>query len=96
MKFLKKKLTCDLNRRVYVLFYVPSLERLLARVMWSNNKNTVNLYRQEVCKSMRDHTEDDETLLMSVFNGLSVYFNYTGSAKCLNLSSAFSDDVMNG
>ncbi|KAL4144176.1 hypothetical protein QTP88_006399 [Uroleucon formosanum] len=51
---------------------------------------------KEVCKSMRDHTEYDKTLLMSVFNGLSVYFNYTGSAKCLNLSSAFSDDIMKG
>lgn len=51
---------------------------------------------QEVCKSMTNHAVDDETLLMSVFRGLSVYFNYTGSAECLNVSSAYSEDMMTG
>lgn len=51
---------------------------------------------KEVCKSMTNHTEDDATLLMSVFHGLSVYFNYTGTASCLNQSSSYSDDMING
>lgn len=51
---------------------------------------------QEVCKFMTNHTQDDKTLLMSVFRGLSVYFNYTGTAECLDVSSAFSEKIMNG
>lgn len=45
---------------------------------------------------MTDHAVDDKTLLMSVFRGLNVYFNYTGSAECLNDSSPYSDDMMTG
>lgn len=40
---------------------------------------------QEVCKPMKNHKEDDFTLLGSVFKGLSVYFNYTGTSKCLDI-----------
>lgn len=43
---------------------------------------------QELCKSMKNHTEDDLTLLGSVFKGLNVYFNYTGTSKCLNIYSS--------
>lgn len=45
---------------------------------------------------MTNHAVDDRELLRSVFRGLSVYFNYTGSAECLEVASAFSDDMMNG
>lgn len=34
---------------------------------------------------MKNHTEDDLTLLGSVFSGLSVYFNYTGTSQCLDI-----------
>ncbi|VVC30215.1 Alpha/Beta hydrolase fold,Peptidase S28 [Cinara cedri] len=44
---------------------------------------------KEVCKSMTNHLEDNETLLKSVFDGLSVYFNYTGAARCLDISSVY-------
>lgn len=44
---------------------------------------------QELCKSMTNHSEDAETLLKSVFAGLSVYFNYTGTADCLDVSSVY-------
>lgn len=44
---------------------------------------------QELCKSMTNHSEDAETLLKSVFAGLSVYFNYTGTAECLDISSVY-------
>lgn len=55
-----------------------------------------NIWFQEVCKPMTNHTVDDQTLLTSVFRGLSVAFNYTGSAECLDFSSAFPDDVIYG
>ena len=31
-------------------------------------------------------TVDDNAVLSSIFAGVSVYFNYTGTAKCLKLS----------
>lgn len=37
---------------------------------------------------MTNHKEDDYTLLISVFKGLNVYFNYTGTSKCLDISSS--------
>lgn len=33
---------------------------------------------------MKNHNEDAYTLLDSVFKGLNVYFNYTGTSECLN------------
>lgn len=45
---------------------------------------------------MTNSKVDDQTLLKSVFQGLSIYFNYTGSAKCLDTSSAYSEEMMNG
>jgi len=43
---------------------------------------------QEACKSMKNHKEDEFTLLGSVFRGLSVYFNYTGTSQCLDILSS--------
>lgn len=43
---------------------------------------------QELCKPMKNHLEDDLKLLGSVFKGLNVYFNYTGTSKCLNILSS--------
>jgi len=43
---------------------------------------------QEVCKPMKNHKEDEFTLLGSVFRGLSVYFNYTGISECLDILSS--------
>ncbi|XP_025204425.1 lysosomal Pro-X carboxypeptidase-like [Melanaphis sacchari] len=40
---------------------------------------------KEVCKPMKNHKEDDLTLLGSVFQGLNVYFNYTGTSQCLDI-----------
>lgn len=37
---------------------------------------------------MKNHEEDDFTLLGSVFKGLNVYFNYSGTSECLNISSS--------
>lgn len=37
---------------------------------------------------MKNHKEDDLTLLGSVFKGLNVYFNYTGTSTCLNILSS--------
>ncbi|VVC30216.1 Alpha/Beta hydrolase fold,Peptidase S28 [Cinara cedri] len=42
---------------------------------------------KELCKPMKNHTEDTLTLLDSVFKGLNVYFNYTGKSECLDVSS---------
>ncbi|XP_015371392.1 PREDICTED: lysosomal Pro-X carboxypeptidase-like [Diuraphis noxia] len=43
---------------------------------------------KEVCKPMKNHKEDEFTLLGSVFRGLSVYFNYTGTSQCLDILSS--------
>lgn len=43
---------------------------------------------QAFCQSMKNHTEDDRTLLGSLFGGLNVYFNYTGTTKCLDVLSS--------
>ncbi|XP_050442456.1 lysosomal Pro-X carboxypeptidase-like [Adelges cooleyi] len=51
---------------------------------------------REVCKSMTDHKQGDRTLLESVFGGLSVYFNHTGAADCLNFSTAYPEEMMMG
>ncbi|XP_025411982.1 lysosomal Pro-X carboxypeptidase-like isoform X1 [Sipha flava] len=43
---------------------------------------------KELCKPMKNHNEQTFKLLDSVFNGLNVYFNYTGTSTCLNISSS--------
>jgi len=40
---------------------------------------------KELCKPMMNHRENDRTLLGSVFKGLNVYFNYTGTSPCLDV-----------
>lgn len=43
---------------------------------------------QTFCKPLKNHREADLKLLDSVFKALNVYFNYTGTSKCLDVSSS--------
>ena len=45
----------------------------------------------EACKPLSRPFKDEEELLTNVFQAASVYFNYTGSAKCLNIAEE--DDI---
>lgn len=40
---------------------------------------------KEVCKKMTNSSLGDPLLLSEVFDGLSIYFNYTGKTKCVNI-----------
>jgi len=48
------------------------------------------------CKSLKKEELEGKKLLGALFNAVSVYFNYTGTAHCFNYSSAFTtiDDTM--
>lgn len=63
----------------------------LTEYKYRNIENYYNIcifiFLQEFCKPMQNYTEDDFTLLNSVFKGLNVYFNYTGTSECLNTTS---------
>lgn len=39
-----------------------------------------------MCQYLKNADLVDKNLLIEVFNAVSVYFNYTGSAKCLDWS----------
>ncbi len=41
---------------------------------------------QAVCKVLSNPNESGKVLLKSIFKGVSIYFNYTGSAKCLDFT----------
>ena len=41
---------------------------------------------QKVCEKLTDSTLPDKQLLTALYQGVSVYFNYTGQAKCLNIN----------
>ncbi|XP_050520084.1 lysosomal Pro-X carboxypeptidase [Daktulosphaira vitifoliae] len=43
---------------------------------------------KEFCKSLKNSHSDDYTLLKTVFQGLGVYFNFTGSTQCLNVNNS--------
>lgn len=43
---------------------------------------------QEFCKPLKNHTEDNETLLVSLFKGVNLFFNYTGTSKCLDFNNS--------
>ena len=41
---------------------------------------------QAVCEHLTNSSLDDHSLLMELFKGLSVYANFTGQTKCLDVS----------
>merc|ERR1719495_1082512 len=43
------------------------------------------------CKSLQQEYKEDKVLLTHIFSSVSVYFNYTGKAKCLNIQDE--DDI---
>ena len=45
----------------------------------------------EACKPLAESYEGEEQLLLHIFAAASVYFNYTGSAECLNIAEE--DDI---
>lgn len=40
---------------------------------------------QAVCKELQNEKLKEDELLLAVFKAVSVYYNYTGSAKCFNI-----------
>ncbi|XP_072040241.1 lysosomal Pro-X carboxypeptidase-like [Amphiura filiformis] len=46
-----------------------------------------------VCSYINKTEPSDDQLLLDLANGLNVYFNYTGSAKCFNASQAATGDL---
>ncbi|KAE8743691.1 hypothetical protein FOCC_FOCC010732, partial [Frankliniella occidentalis] len=42
----------------------------------------------EVCKPLRKRVKDDKELAKAIFQGVSVYFNYTGRAKVLDVNNS--------
>ena len=42
---------------------------------------------QVFCEKLFDSKLPDKTLLRALYKGLNVYFNYTGTASCLDISS---------
>ncbi len=67
-------------------------ELIKVSVAWLANDSFM---LQQVCKriinglksnGVGDYTEDSRPLLKSIFDGVEVYFNFTGSSKCLKLS----------
>jgi hypothetical protein len=41
---------------------------------------------QEVCQYLKNPNVSDTVLLQNIFQALSVYYNYSGQAACLNIS----------
>ena len=42
--------------------------------------------KQEVCSHLSDESASDDQLMSHLADAVAVWFNYTGTAKCLNLS----------
>ena len=40
----------------------------------------------EACKPLSTPFDDDQDLLIHIFEAASVYFNFTGKAECLNIA----------
>jgi len=49
-----------------------------------------------VCNAISDPGQSDKVLLKSIFKGISIYFNYTGQASCLNASDEATGDLNAG
>lgn len=46
---------------------------------------------QVVCSKLTDPNREDKELLQELFDGLTIYFNYTGESKCLNAAQQGDD-----
>lgn len=46
-----------------------------------------------VCKNLRDEELEGDALLKAVFNAISVYYNYTGVAKCFDINQQATKDL---
>ncbi|XP_046854459.1 lysosomal Pro-X carboxypeptidase-like [Xenia sp. Carnegie-2017] len=46
-----------------------------------------------VCKNLKDEELEGDALLKAVFNAISVYYNYTGVAKCFDINQQATKDL---
>lgn len=94
---------------LYILFYIisfPAKATYRVHEGWislfrliSLSKNNPNIFispyvfLQVICSYFNNTGLTDKELLTSIFRGISVYFNGTGTAKCLNWQTDPSTDI---